>query len=57
MELLILAQVVISRFVGLSPMLGSVLMLQSLLGILSLSLSLSPSLPLPCSCSCSLSQR
>ena len=34
------AQVMISRFVGLNPTLGSMLTAQSLLGILSLSLSL-----------------
>ena len=46
-RLLILAQVMISRFVSLSPRLGSALTVWNLLGILSLSLSLS--LPLPCS--------
>ena len=39
---LISAQVMISWFVGSSPMLGSELMVQSLPGILSLSLPLSP---------------
>ena len=42
-----------SWFVGSSPGLGSVLTVQSLLGILSLSLSL----PLPCSWSLSLSKQ
>ena len=41
---LVLAQVVISRLVGPSPVLGSALMVPSLLGILSLSFSLSPPL-------------
>ena len=41
MQLLILALVVIFRFVGSSPTSGSVLAVWSLLGILSLSLSLS----------------
>ena len=44
--LLISAQVMISQFVGLSPVSGSVLTAQSLPGILSLSLSLSAPLPL-----------
>ena len=47
----------ISQFMGLSPKLGSVLMAQSLLGILSLSLSLSLSLPLPSPLSLSLSRK
>ena len=46
-QLLISVQVMISQFVGLRPMSGSVLTACSLLGILSLSLSLSLSLPLP----------
>ena len=46
-ELLISAQVMISRFVGLSPVSGSLLMVQSLLGTLSLPLSFSLSLSLP----------
>ena len=40
---LVSAQVMISLFVSLSPMFGSVLTEQSLLGILSLFLSLCPS--------------
>ena len=48
---LVSAQVTISRFVGSRPASGSVLTVQSLLGILSLSL------PLPCLCSLSLSQN
>ncbi|XP_049475858.1 SREBP regulating gene protein isoform X1 [Panthera uncia] len=50
-RLLISAQVIISRFVGLSPALGSVLTVRSPLGMslsFSLSLSLSLSLPRPC---------
>ena len=43
-----LAQVMISQFVGLSPMSGSVLTAQSLEAALTFSLSLSLSLPLPC---------
>ena len=39
--LLVSAQVMISQFVSLSPTLGSTLIMQSLLGVLSLSLSLS----------------
>ena len=39
------AQVMICQFMGLSPTLGSVLTVQSLLGILTLSLCLSLSLP------------
>ena len=50
---LILAQVMISPFMGSSPMSVSVLTAQSLLGILSLPLSL----PLPCSLSLSLSLK
>ena len=46
-RLLISAQVLISRFVGLSPTSGSTLTVQGLLGILSPPLSL----PLPCLCS------
>ena len=42
-QLLILAQVMISRFMNSSPVLGSVLTVQSLLGILSPSLCLYPS--------------
>ena len=43
-QLVISAQVMISRFVSSRPKLGSALTVQSLLGILSLSLSLYPSL-------------
>ena len=46
LQLLILAQVMISQFMGSSPASGSVLMVWSLLGILCLSLSLSASLSL-----------
>ena len=49
--LLILAQVMISRFARLSPELGSVLSAWSLLGIL----ALPHSVPLPCSLTCTLS--
>ena len=42
-QLLVWAQVMISRFVSSSPTLSSALTSQSLLGILSLSLSLYPS--------------
>ena len=45
-RLLVLAQVMISQFVGSSPTWGSVLSKQSLLGILSLSPSLSAPSPL-----------
>ena len=51
-EHLTLAQVLISRFVSLSPMSGSVLRAQSLEPALD-SVCVSVSLPLPCSCSCS----
>ena len=47
---LTLAQVMISGFMGLSPTLGSVLVIQSMLGILSLL-----SMPLPSSCTCAFS--
>ena len=49
-QLLVLAQVMISQFVSSSPASGSVLMAQSLLGILSLPLSFL----LPYSCSLSI---
>ena len=52
--LLVLAQVMISGFVSLSPTLGSALRVQSLLRILSLSLSLCPG---SLACSLSLSQK
>ena len=45
-QLLVLAQVVISRFVSSSPTLGSMLTAQSLLGILSFPLSAPPLLML-----------
>ena len=55
-RLLISAQVVISRLVGSSPVLGSVPTARSLEPV-SVSVSLSLSLPLPCSCSFSLSLK
>ena len=51
--IMVLAQVMISRFVGLSPKPGSVLTARSLLGILSPFLSAPPHF-LPCVCSFSL---
>ena len=42
-QLFVLAQVMISRFMGPSPALGTALTVWSLLGILSLSLSFCPS--------------
>ena len=51
-----LAQVMISRFMGLSPASGSVLTAQSLEPV-SDSVSPSFSFPLPCSCSVSISQK
>ena len=57
-RLLISAQVMISWFVGLIPVSGSMLAAQSLFGILSLSLSLChPPPPAPLTCSLSLSQN
>ena len=54
-QLLILAQVMVSQFVGLNPALGSVLMGRSLLWILSFLLSVP--FPLVLSLSLSLSQN